>query len=322
MHTMKTIDKKRFFVRTVTLFLLLFACFYTYDFYKALSGFVANGFREPLVMLPMILSFLLPVVCFLFFFYDVYVRALHPVLRTLYSVFVASLALADLALILSNIRVYASNNALGVYDALPSIILHFPFDMIVILTALLALQIFHLAVGNRRPSRAGAFLDGLKQRGTLRLGKVEYVALCLLAIVAFIFTGASICGTFTAFSNTFYDFRYLFLLIWVLLCPMGNLVLLVLKPEQMQITKRKKLITLSIGIGANVLFALLFLILELTYPDFLVHLGKPLFLIAFSVSMPIEPALILGITALGTALLTARLVKTARRESQTTTAEN
>ncbi len=292
--------------------LLLFACFYMYDFYKCLSGFIANGFREPLVMLPMILAFFLPVVCFLFFFYDCYVRALHPAVRAVYSALVAVYAAADLALIFMNIGLYASNNALGVYDALPSIVVHFPYDMIVVLLALLAWQIFLLVAGDRRGTRANALLNGIKQRGTLHVGVLEYLALCVLAIVVFVFTGAAITATFTAFGNAFYDFRYVFLLLWVMLIPMANLALLVLKPEKMSFKKRTKLTLLGAGIGANVLFGLLFLIFELTYPDFLVHIGKPLFLIAFSVSMPIEPAIILGIMALGTVVLAIRLILTAR----------
>ena len=92
-------------------------------------------------------------------------------------------------------------------------------------------------------------------------------------------------------------------------------MLLILKPEKSSFSKRGKLVLLGTGVGANLLFAVLFLILELTYPDFIVHIGKPLFLIAFSVSMPIEPAAILAIMALGTALLVIRLVRLLRNKA-------
>ena len=305
---MKTIDKKALSVRTVAGFLLLLSCFYMYNFYKCLSGFIANGFREPLVMLPMILAFFLPVFCFLFFFYDFFVRAIHPIVKIGYSVVTLLYALVDLVLILQNISLYASNHSLGVYDALPSILLHFPYDMIVVLSFLSAWQIFNLAVVYRKGTRAGAFLEELKQRGTLHICVLEYLALCVLAIVVFVFTGAAICATFTSFRNAFYDVRYIFLLVWVMLIPMANLALLTVKPEKTKLSKRAKLLTLGLGIGANLLFGLLFLILELTYPDFLIHIGKPLFLIAFSISMPIEPAIILGIMALGTLVMAIRAV--------------
>lgn len=307
-----TSENKIRHVRIGTCVVLLFACFYMYDFYKCLSGFIANGFREPLVMLPMILVFFLPVFCFLFFFYDWFVRAVHPVVRTVYSALVIAYAVAELALILANIRLYMSNNALGVYDALPSILLHFPYDMILVLVGLLAWQIVRLAVGDRKGTRLGEKLERAKQRGMVHVALLEYVALCVLAIVVFVFVGAAITATFAAFENAFYDLRYLFLLLWVGLVPIANLLLLVIKPEKLTCGKRTKVALLGAGVGMNVLFGLLFLVLELTYPDFLVHIGKPLFLITFSVSLPIEPAIILGIMVIGTALLTPRLIRTAR----------
>ena len=305
---MKTADKKPVIVRIATVVLLLFSCFYMYDFYKCLSGFIANGFREPQVMLPMILAFLLPVLCFFVFVYDFYVRPIHPVIKTAYSVLVALYAIADLIMIFGQIDLYASNNSLGVYDALPSIILHFPYDMIVVLSALLLLQIFGLVAGNCKTMRAGACIEALKQCGTLRVCLVEYLALCVLAIMVFVFTGASVCATFTAFGNALYDLRYVFLLVWVFAIPMGNLLMLVLKPERKMQKKGSKLTVLGVWMAVNVLFGLVFLAAELTYPDFLVHIGKPLFLIAFSVSLPIEPAIILGIMAIGTLVAALRTV--------------
>ena len=309
---MKIIDKKPLTVRTAAIVLLLFACFYMYDFYKSLSGFIANGFREPQVMLPMILAFFLPVLCFLFFFYDFFVRAINPAVKTVYSLFIAAYGIVDLVLIFYNIELYVSNNSLGVYDALPSIIVHFPYDMIAILSLLIAVQVFNIAVGDRRGTKASSFVEDIKLRGTLKISVPEYLALCVLAIIVFVFTGAAITGIFTAFANAFYDARYVFLLLWVLIIPMGNLALMVLKPEKTELSKRAKLSILATGICANLLFALLFWVLELTSPNFLVFIGKPLFLIAFSVSLPIEPAIIFAIMLIGALLMSVRLICTLR----------
>ena len=307
---MNNIEKKPIIVRLLSCVLLLFSCFYMYDFYKCLSGFIANGFRQPLVMLPMILAFFLPVLCFLFFFYDFFVSAIHPIVKTVYSIIIALYAVADLILIFNNMGIYSSNNALGVYDSLPSIVLHFPYDMIVIHFALLALQIFNLALADRKGTKVNRFIDGIKQRKSLTVGVVEYIALCILAIVVFVFTGSAIYATFSALENAAYNLRYIFLLAWVGIIPMLNLALLTLKPEK-KIKKADAIAVLGSGIAANVIFGLLFLIFELTAPDFLVYIGKPLFFITFSVSLPIEPAIILGIMAVGTLILTVRLIKTA-----------
>ena len=305
---MKIIKNKCFLVRVATLVLLLFSCFYMYDFYKSLSGFIANGFREPLVMLPMIIAFFLPVLCFLFFFYDFYVRAINPTVKAIYSIFVILYAAVDLVLIFSKMSLYVSNNAFGVYQALPSIILHFPYDMIVILLALIALQIFNILSVDRKNTSANEFMGGLKQRGTVHVSIPEYILLSIFAIVIFVFSGAAIYATFSAFRNALYDARYIFLLLWVMLIPMGNLLIVTLKPEKMNLRERTKQRILASGIAVNVVFGLLFLAFELTSPDFLIHIGKPLFLITFSISLPIEPCIIFGIMALGVIVMAVRLV--------------
>lgn len=287
---------------------LLLACFFMYDFYKCLSGFIANGFREPSVMLPMVLSYLLPVICFLFYFFDIYVNNTKRTARIIYSVFVIVYAAICLAFVFKNMELYISNNRFGAYDALPSIFLRFPYDIIVIHFVLIAIQIFNILTLILTESQAARFKEGLKMPGTFKLCVWEYIPLCILAIVVFVFSGASIYATFSAFENALYDFRYIFLLLWVFIAPMMNLGLLVFKPEKRDISARSKVITLGLGIAVNLIFGILLLIFERTYPDFMVHIGKPIFLIAFSVSLPIEMGVILGIMAIGTVAFCVKLI--------------
>ena len=313
MLIMKT-NKKTLVTRGVTLLFLLFSCFYMYDFYKCLSGFIANGFREPLVMLPMVLAFFLPVLCFLFFFYDFYVKPIHPLVKGVYSAFVILYAICELVLIFMNIGLYSSNNFFGAYDSLPSIVVHFPYDMIIILFCLALWQVFNLVCAFKKESGISARIDSYKARGTLKIHLLEYILLCVFAIVIFVFTGSAIYAVFSSFENAFYDFRFIFIVLWVMLIPMANLAIVTLKPEKMNIKKHTKLLALGAGILANLLFGFGFWILEATYPDFLIHIGKPLFLIAFSISIPIEPAVIFGIMALGTIVMSGRAVLVAVKE--------
>ncbi len=319
----KSLDSiSAFIARVAPSVALLLACFYAYDFYKCLSGAIANGFRNALLILPMTLAFLLPVLCFMFYFYDFYVCATAPAARVIFSSFAVIYAIADLVFIFANMDIYSANHTLGVYDALPSIGLRFPYDMIVVLISIIVLNVFAAVAGFKRESRIVTLVNGIKKRQALRLRILEYLALCVLAIVVFVFAGSALYAAFSAYENAFYDFRYVFLILWVLIIPMGNLVLLTVKPEKMNIKKSAKVAWLSGGIAANVVFGLLFWILELTYPDFLVHIGKPLFTIAFSVSLPIEPAIILGIMALSVLVLTARLFLLLLRRESTAKASN
>ncbi len=301
---------KKALIYTLGAVLLLFSCFYMYDFYKCLSGFIANGFREASVMLPMVLSFFLPVLCFLFFFYDFYVKSVHRVAKIVFSSVVILWASVNLGFVFSNISLYASNNRFGVYDALPSIIVHFPYDMIIVHSALILLAVFDIFCAAKSDTPPAIFIKSFEQSNLFKLKIWEYLPLCVLAILVFVFSGAAVTATFTALSNAFYDFRYVFLLLWVGLIPLINLAYLVAKPEKLIGSKLSAGLTLGAGIFTNVIFALLLLIFELTYPDFMVHIGKPLFLIAFSVSLPIEMGVILGIQAIGTVAMTTKLILT------------
>ena len=130
----------------------------------------------------------------------------------------------------------------------------------------------------------------------------------ILSIFAFVFTGDGICA-FNAIENTLYDPRLIYLILWVLLIPIANLVFLCVKFEERSISKIKKIVLLSSMIFANLLFSILFLIFELTTPGFIIHVGKPLFLIAFSVSLPIEMIGLVLIMVISIIVLTIRLIK-------------
>ena len=309
---MKTIDVKRASFRILTGLFLLLSCFFMYDGYKCLAAGIVTSFHELLVVLPMVLSYLLPVVCFCFFFYDAFVKELPKMVKTVYSATVACLSAGLLVLVSLEMERHVSNHALGAYDSLPGLGFGFPYDVLVVLSALLLWQVFSLALGNREGTQAKAVLDSLKERGTVSLGVLPYIGLSFFALVACFFVGASITAAFTAFEYVMQDGRFLFLLLWLLAVPMANLVLLVARPEERALSRRGKLWLLGGGIGINVLFAALFVLFELTAPNFLVHVGKPLCPLAFAASLPIEPALAFLLMTVGTVILTLRLVRVAR----------
>ena len=72
---MKILNKEFVIIKKIVT-LLMFICtsLFMYGFYKSLSGFIANGFSDGIRMVAMILSYILPVICFLFFFYNYYVK--------------------------------------------------------------------------------------------------------------------------------------------------------------------------------------------------------------------------------------------------------
>ena len=302
----KTFIKKSNIAPYIALFvLLLLSSFFMFDFYMCLSGFVANKFAQPLVMLPIILSFLAPVLSSLVAIYHLFVRELGRVGRIVLSSVTALASFAVSVLTLVNIPLYVRNNFLGAYSSTLGIFL-FPYDTLIVNAAVIALSVFGIITGiktNIIPPRVKNFATSSTK---FKLCIPEYIAFSILAIVVFVFVGAGISGVGSV-ANALYDVRYVFLLLWVGVVPMLNLAIFVIKPERMKLPKWTRSAILSSTLFVNFLFGFLFLIFELTTPGFIIHIGKPLFMIAFSVSMPIEMIVILGIMVLGTVIISLKL---------------
>ena len=277
----------------ISVLYFLLASAFMFNFYQCLSGFIANKFEEPLVMLPIVSSYLLPVACFLYRFYAFYVKTPGRVARGVFGVLTALWAAGNLALIFVNFPLYASNHALGVYKGLVGLGYAFPYDGIASAVLILLLRGFSVYLAAAKPP----FADRAKEwhrRGACSVHPAEYAAISILAVFALVFIGAAM-GAHRAIGNLFYDGRFLFLLAWVTVMPLGNLFCLVFKPHRWVKGKGKRAAVLLGGVVFNLLFAVLLGVCEGTSPGFIIHIGKPLFTVAFSVSLPIEMLVLLGI---------------------------
>ena len=304
--TMKKIAQDRY-LYTITALLFYCACTCMYNFYKSLSGFIANGFREPLVMIPIISTFALPALCFCVFFYAVYVRKINKIATIIYAVLVIVVGVWNCVGLSFNAYLYASNHRLGGYDTLLNLAFGFPYDGWIYTVALLLAQVVNLICITKPQSKLALGKDGFfNKQGVCSLGLVEYLLVCVLAILVFVFVGAAV-RAIGAFENALYDGKFIFLWLWVLLVPAMNLGYLVLKPEKRVQSKKAKLIFLCAGIGVNALFGVLLWVFEITSPSFMVHIAKPLFAIAFSVSLPIEMVGILGIMAISVVIYAVKI---------------
>ncbi|MBO5338691.1 MAG: hypothetical protein J6A96_03200 [Clostridia bacterium] len=295
-------------VRCVTVLLFVISSLFMFNFYKCFAGFVANGFREPLFMIPLFSSYLLPVCCFLFWFYDFYIKKTSKAAKIVFTSVVSLWATINLVLILMSLNVYMSNNLLGVYDTLYGIFFKFPYDGIIVNVFLIAMQVLRIIRLARPEGKVSKVWEEYKQYGIFKLSIGEYLPLCLLAILAFAFLGDSL-NSLIAIENALYDIKYIYLALWLLI-PAINLILLVVKPERIIKNKTAKIVFISVAILVNVIFALLLLIFELTSPDFIIHVGKPMFLITFSVSLPIEMIALLLIGVSSIAIYIVKLIRT------------
>ena len=306
-----TVTTKKFaqdrYLYTITALLFYCACMCMYNFYKSLSGFIANGFREPLVMIPIISTFALPALCFCVFFYATYVRKMNKIATVIYAVLVVAVGVWNCVGLSMNAYLYGSNHRLGGYDTMLNLAFCFPYDGWIYTVVLLAMQVVNLICAFKPQSKLALGKDEfLNKQGACSLGLVEYLLVCVLAILTFVFVGAAV-RAIGAFENALYDGKFIFLWLWVLLVPAMNLVYFVFKPEKRAQSKKAKVAFLGAGIGVNVLFGVLLWVFEVTNPSFMVHIAKPLFAIAFSVSLPIEMVGILGIMAISVVIYAVKI---------------
>lgn len=286
--------------------LVLISSFFMFDFYMCLSGFIANGFAEPLVMLPIVISYFIPVLASLIAVYHLFVGRLCRVGKIVASSVMAFLSIAAIALVMINIPLYIKNNAMGAYSSTLGIFL-FPYDTVIANSVVLFASVIGIVSSiNCRllPTRVKNFAASSTK---FKLVIPEYIAFSILAIVVFTFAGAGISGI-GAIANAIYDVRYLLLLIWVGIIPIVDLAILVAKPERFKISKWIRTAILSAVLFLNFIVGALLLIFEIATPGFMIQIGKPLFMIAFSISIPIEMFIIAGIMALTVVLILAKLV--------------
>lgn len=295
-------------IRRNTLLVVLFICssLFMNAFYKSLSGFIANNFNDPIIMVTMLITYIVPVFCFLFYFYNYYVKKLNKIVNTIYSSVVIILSIISLILIFLNFNVYATNNALGVYGSIPSIIVCFPYDGIIISSFLILVQIYNLTVIIKPNHKFSYLKENHYNIGFVKLSLIEYLLISVLAILALFTVGDFISG-FNAIENILYDGKYLYLLLWVLIIPTVNLLSFVFKFENKIKSNSNKVIYLSSLIFVNILFGLLLFIFETISPSFIVSIGKPLFPIAFSISFPVEMIILLAIEAVSIIINSVKL---------------
>lgn len=285
--------------------MLLGSSFFMFDFYMCLSGFIANKFAEPLVMLPIVVSFFVPVLASLIAIYHLFVGKLCRGGKIIFSSVMALISLLAIVLVMVNIPLYARNHVLGAYSSTLGIFL-FPYDTLIANIIVLAASVIGIISGVKNDFVPTRVKDLASSSLKFKLCVPEYVFYSVLAIVVFVFVGAGISGV-GSIANALYDIRYLFLLVWVGIIPIVNLATLVIKPERFKIPKWHRTAILSSVLLFNFVVVALLFVFELTNPGFVIQIGKPVFMIAFSVSLPIEMLILLGIMAFTVLLVSLKL---------------
>ena len=270
----------------VTVIFFVAVCMFAQNFYKCTVSYIANNYVDGMFMPTMIGAYVIPVICFLCYFCNYYVKRFNKVATLIYSPIITIASVFILVNIFANISVYVSNNALGGYGCLPSIIIGFPYDMILVHVGLIVVQVINVLSVIKPECKISQFKEHLYTLDYFKINIFEYLLLAIISILTCLFTGLFVCGL-SALGNIVDDVKYIYLLLWYLV-PVFNLICLVFKFERKFTDKKVKVLYLLSLIVVNVVFASLYFIFEKLDPNFIVQIGKPLLPITFSISKRIE----------------------------------
>ena len=280
-------------IKTIfTIICFIAVSLFTANFYKATVALIANKYQDAMTINTIVFAYLLPLIAFILYFANYYIKRFNKVVTLIISPILMIASIFALVNIFMHIDVYVSNNALGVYQALPSIIIVFPYDAILIHLGLVVSQVCHILIAIKPNHKIAEFKEKLYSLECLKVNIFEYVLYVVLGILTVLLLGLCLGSGLSSIANMFYDIKYLFLLLWFAL-PAINLILLFTKIERKFESKKAKSIYLLSTIAINALFILVFSLLETAYPNFIVYIGKPLLPITFSLSRRIELLLLM-----------------------------
>ena len=281
----------------VTIIALIIACMSMNNFYKITIGFVANDFEGGLFHLTIMIAYFLPVLAFMGYFCNYYVKKFNKIANVIYSTIISAISIFVLIGVFTNVDIYLSNHSFGVYGAMPSLLGGFPIDAIITSVALLIMQGYNVSLVIKENHKLSFVKEKWYSLGYFKINIFEYLILCVLSLLVFFFAGDFFSGLLML-KNGIYDPKFFFILAWLLIGSIGNLLAYVFKVEKQIKEKKNKIIYFVSNILVNGLLVVLFVLFGKLYPNYIPTIAKPLFPITFSKSIPIEMMMLFGIQAL------------------------
>lgn len=304
------------YLTLLTLFFFAICCLFAWNAYRSIIGLLTNMTENIVNVVTMITSYTLPVFCFIFFFFNSFIKPNKTITRWIYSCLVIAISLINVILIAVNYNVLNANAAEGHFVNFTTIGLSYPVDMLVVNCFLVLVQIFNLFILIKPNSKYAFIKDAFANYGFFKFKIVGKIFVTILALITMVFVGDFLNG-FNAIGNASYDGKYIFLMLMIFIIPLMNFIYFLTSPKVRSISNKSNLIIHGCVIGVNVLFAVLLLTFVFTFPDFIVGVGKPLFPFTFTISIPIGIYLILIIIISSTIIQTINLIKFIPKNKET-----
>lgn len=276
------------YLSLLTLLLFAITSLWFYNSLKCTLVFITNVYQEPVKVLSMIISYLTPTICFGFFFYDSYVKPINKIVKIVYVCVVSVFAIFGLTGVLTNLSLHISNSDLGVYDSLPSLGISCPYDIIISNIVIIIFQAYNIMILIKPGHKLASIKQAFVNYGFFRYKKFAFIGVVVTALISMFYIGAFFSGI-EAIDNVTYDPKYLFLMALIIVIPLMNFIYFLVNPSIRSIEHKTKVTLYSAAIGVNAVFGILMLIFTLVYPNYIAIIGKPLFPVDYTISIPVGP---------------------------------
>lgn len=299
------------------LFIYAIVCICAFNSIKMGIGIIAQEFENLIVHFTMFTSYLLPIICFGFFFFNSFVKPNKKITKIIYTTVVTGLAIYNIIGLAINFSMFMANNQAGYYINLQTLGIAFPIDVLIINIFIILLQAYNIYLLVKPGAKYAYIKDAFTSYGFFKFNKIESILIGILGVATSIFIGDFFNGLNTL-QNATHDGKYVFLLLLILIIPLMNLIYFLTKPSVRNIEEKTKLILYSSQTGVNILFTVLLITFVYTSPDFIAKIGKNLFPIDFTISIPIGPYVILIIALVSIVFGSINIVKSILKMKKST----
>ena len=157
-------------------------------------------------------SYLLPLICFGFFFFDSYVKQNRKITKIIYVIVVLGLSIYNIVGLAINFDRFMANNQAGFYVNLQTFGVAFPIDVLVLNIFIVLLQAFNIYLLVKPGAKYAYIKNAFCSYGYFKFNILESIFVGILGVVTAIFIGDFFNGLNTI-ENAMYDGKYILLLV-------------------------------------------------------------------------------------------------------------
>lgn len=279
---MKISKKDLTFIFGIEIILLILLTIPIYNLLKMATVYITSHYQNTIPVIGSVIMYLMPIVFYIFHIKRSKHKEFSKIGAIIYVSITSLLILTGLIMVLMSFNYFWNNNNNGNYVNFG--FLPLPIDMIIYSVIMLLLNVSLIYKIFKNSEKLNYYYELFNAYDVISYKTFNIIFSIILLLISGCYFGMFF-ASFNSLKNVLINANYIFL-IFAVLVPFYNVIYFTYNYFKNK-TYKSNLIYTIITISLNFLFLFIFLILELTSPNFVVQVGKPLFLIDFALSIPV-----------------------------------